>query len=128
MPSAVCIQNSGILSPGSSATGTATYKITDADINTSLVVNLASAIGSVNDQPINSPQNIVIVRYKQPTNDKDNNGGYDNGDTVGPVAPVPMISGPIIAMNLMHMTVSLMGMIVNQIHILVDLQQQKYKI
>ena len=41
----VSIQNSGILSPGSSVTGTATYKITDADINTGSVINLASAAG-----------------------------------------------------------------------------------
>jgi uncharacterized repeat protein (TIGR01451 family) len=48
----VPIQNSGTLRPGSSVTGTATYKITDADINTGSVTNLASATGSFNNQPI----------------------------------------------------------------------------
>jgi hypothetical protein len=58
----VSIQSSDILSPGSSVTGTATYKITDADINTGSVTNLASATGSFNNQPVISSQNIVTVR------------------------------------------------------------------
>ena len=41
----VSTQNSGILSPGSSVIGSATYKIIDADINTGSVTNLASATG-----------------------------------------------------------------------------------
>ena len=86
--------NGTILSPGSSVTGTATYKITDADINTGYVTNLASATGSFNNQPIISPQNIVTVQYKQPTNDRAHNGGFNDGDYDGaavPVVPVPMM-------------------------------------
>jgi hypothetical protein len=82
----VPIQNSGTLSPGSSVTGTATYKITDADINTGSVTNLTSATGSFNNQPVISPQNIVTVQYKQPTNDTNNNGG-----AVVPAIPIPMM-------------------------------------
>ena len=92
----VSIQTSGILSPGSSVTGTATYKITDADINTGSVTNLASATGSSNNQPIISSQNIVTVLYKQPANNIAHNDGSDNGvygDTVVPIVPVPMMYG-----------------------------------
>ena len=81
----VSIQSSGILSPGSSVTGTATYTMTDADINTGSVTNLASATGLFNNQPVTSPQNIVTVRYKQPTNDIAHNGGYRGG--VSPYGP-----------------------------------------
>jgi hypothetical protein len=91
----VSIQNSGILSPGSSITGTSTYKITDADINAGSVTNAAYAKGSFNSQPISSPLTVALVRYKQPTNDKDNNGRYDNGDYGGalaPVVPLPVMS------------------------------------
>ena len=79
-------------SPGSSVTGTATYKITDADINTGYVANVASATGPFNGQTITSPGNIVTVRYKHPTNGRSDNGGYDG--VVVPVvpAPVPMMS------------------------------------
>jgi hypothetical protein len=63
----VPIQSNGILSPGSSVTGTATYKITDVDINTGSVTNLASATDSFNNQPITSPQNVEIVRYEPTT-------------------------------------------------------------
>ena len=90
----VPIQSSGIFSQGSSVTGTATYKITDADINTGSVTNLASAIGSFNNQPVISPQNIETVHYKQPTSDRANNNGFDNGgygDAVVPVVPIPMM-------------------------------------
>ena len=57
------------------------------------MTNLASATGSFNGQTITSPQNILIVRYKQPTNDRDNNG--ESGGAVAPVvpiSPVPMVS------------------------------------
>jgi hypothetical protein len=90
----VPIQSSDIPTPGSSVTGTATYKITDADINTGSVTNLASAIGSFNNQPVISPQNIETVHYKQPTSDRANNNGFDNGgygDAVVPVVPIPMM-------------------------------------
>ena len=85
----VPIQNSGILSPGSSVSGTAIYKITDADINTGSVTNLASATASFNNQPIMSSQNIVTVHYKQLTNDRTHDGGY--GGAVVPVVPVLMM-------------------------------------
>ena len=63
----VTIQNGGTLSPGSSITGTSTYKITDADINTGSVTNLAYATGSINvltpvqaiDQIIASIQKLI---------------------------------------------------------------------
>jgi hypothetical protein len=75
----ISVQSSDILSPGSSITGTTTYKITDSDINTGSVTNLASATGSFNNQPVISPQTVAIVFYKHPTNDRDNNSGPKNG-------------------------------------------------
>ena len=59
---AVPIQSSGTLSPGSSVTGTATYKITDADINAGSVTNTAYAMGSFNNNPISSPLTVALVR------------------------------------------------------------------
>ncbi len=50
---------------------------------------------------MSSPLTVALVHYKQPTNDRDNNVGYDNGGyadavaSVIPVAPVPMISGSL---------------------------------
>ena len=86
----VPIQSSGTLSPGSSITGTATYKITDADINTGSVANLASATGSFNGKTITSSNGVIaVVPYEQQTNDRDNNGGY--GSAVVPVVPAPMM-------------------------------------
>ena len=67
----VPIQNSGILSPGSSVTGTTTYKTTDADINAGPVTNAAYAKGSFNNNPISSPLTVALVRYKQPTKKED---------------------------------------------------------
>ena len=87
----VPIQSSVILSSGSSVTGTVIYKITDANINTGSVTNLASATGSFNNQPVTSPQNIVTVGYKQPTNDITRNGGPNNGGYPGAVVPVRMM-------------------------------------
>ena len=91
----VPIQNSGTLSPGSSVTGTATYKITDADINTGSVANVASATGSFSGQPITSSNTVIeIVHYKPPTNDKAHDSGPDNGGygtAVVPVVPSPMM-------------------------------------
>jgi uncharacterized repeat protein (TIGR01451 family) len=42
----ISVQKSGTLRPGSKVTGTSTYKITDADINTGSVANSAYATGS----------------------------------------------------------------------------------
>ena len=91
----VSIQGSGILSPGSSVTGTATYKITDADINTGSVTNLAYATDSSNNQPIISPINIVIIHYKHPTNNINNNGGSNDGFGPGPMMGGPMMGSPM---------------------------------
>ena len=62
------------------------------------MTNAAYAKGSFNNNPISSPLTVALVRYKQPTNDKDNNGRSEHGDYGGalvPVipAPVPMMSG-----------------------------------
>jgi len=89
----VPIQRSGTLSPSSSVTGTATYKITDADINTGYVTNLAYATGSSNNQPIVSPINIVIVPYKHLTNERDNNDGPYNVGYDSYCVPAPIIYG-----------------------------------
>jgi YVTN family beta-propeller protein len=62
----ISILSSGTLSPGSSVTGTATYKITDADIHVDSVTNLADATGSFSGEKITSPVNIVLVRHKHP--------------------------------------------------------------
>jgi hypothetical protein len=63
-------------------------------MNTGSVTNVAYATGSFNNQPVNSPQNIVTVRFKQPTNNIAHNGGPDNGGYGGAV--VPMVPGPAI--------------------------------
>ena len=100
----VPIQNSGILSPGSSVTRTTTYKITDADINAGHVTNAAHATSSFNNNPISSPLTVALVRYKQPTKkeehneeehigDKKNYGGPGYGGYGGAV--IPMIPGPM---------------------------------
>lgn len=94
----ITIPNSDTLSPGSSVTGTATYKITQADIDKSSVTNSTYAKGSFNNNPITSPQTIALVLYKQPNNERDNNGGSENGDYGGavvPVAQIPMMSSPM---------------------------------
>jgi hypothetical protein len=84
-----------------------------ADINAGSVTNLAYATGSFNNNPISSLQTVALARYKQPTNDRDNNGVSDNGDygaAVVPVAPVPvmygssMYSNPVLAMNLIFIS------------------------
>jgi hypothetical protein len=90
----ISLQNSGILSPGSNVTGTVTYKITDADINTGSVTNLAAATGSFNGETITSNDVIAVVPYEQQNNDRANNGGPDNGGYGGavvPVVPAPMM-------------------------------------
>ena len=58
------------------------------------MANAVYAAGSFSGQTITSHQNIVTVRYKQPTNDIAHNGGFNNGGYGGvavPVVPVPMI-------------------------------------
>jgi len=52
----ISIQSSGILSPGSSVTGTATYTITQQDINTGSVTNSAYAIGSLSTNQLFRPR------------------------------------------------------------------------
>jgi hypothetical protein len=90
----VPIQNSGILSPGSSVTGSATYKITDSDINTDSVTNSAFATGSFNSKPVISPSANAIVSYEEVHNgDRDNYGGPGYGGYGGAV--IPMIPGPM---------------------------------
>ena len=100
----VPIQNSGILSPGSSVTGTSTCKITKADINAGYVTNAAYAKGSFNNNPISSPLTVAIVSYEQPTKkeehneeehivDRNNYGGPGYGGYGGAV--IPMIPGPM---------------------------------
>ena len=76
----VPIQSSDILRPGSSVQNTYSYRITPVDINAGSVTNLAYATGSLNNNSIISPQTVALVLYKQPTIDRDNNGGSDNGD------------------------------------------------
>ena len=100
----ITIPNSDTLSKGSSVTGTATYKITDADINAGHVTNLAFATGLFNSASVISPNAIVIVRYEQPTKkeehneeehigDRDNCGGPGYGGYGGAV--ILMIPGPM---------------------------------
>jgi len=100
----ITIPNSDTLSKGSSVTGTATYKITDADINAGHVTNLAFATGSFNSTSVISPSAIAIASYEQPTKkeehneeehngDRDNYGGY--GGAVIPMIPGPMYGSPM---------------------------------
>jgi len=60
------------------------------------VTNSASVKDSFNNNPITSLQTVALVLYKQPTNDKDNDGGpgYGGyGGAVVPVVPLPVMSG-----------------------------------
>ena len=110
----VPIQNSGILSPGSSVTGTTTYTTTQADITAGHVTNAAYTTGSFNSQPIISPSAIAIVSYEQPTkkeehneevhNEEEHNGERDNygrsgyggyGGSIIPMIPGPMYGSPM---------------------------------
>ena len=88
----ISLQSSGTLNPGSSIIGIATHKTINADINNIYVTNLAYAIGSFNNQPIVSPQTIALVRYEHPTNDRNGNGGSENGDYGSVVVPVVPVS------------------------------------
>ena len=76
----ITIPNSDTLNPGSSVTGTATYKITQANIDEGHVTNAAFATGSFNSQPVISPSAIAIVRYEQPTKKEEHNEEEHNGD------------------------------------------------
>ena len=76
----ITIPNSDTLSKDSSVTGTATYKITDTDINAGHVTNSAYATGSFNSKPVISPIAIAIVRYEQPTKKEEHNEEEHNGD------------------------------------------------
>ncbi len=55
------------------------------------MINLTSATGSVNDQPLSSPQNIVIVLYKQPTNKEEHNEEENSGDRDKTMADLAMV-------------------------------------
>ena len=90
----VPIQNSGILSPGSSVTGTATYTITQADLDSGSVTNSAYATGLFSGETITSPQALAVVLYKHrehPNYERD--FGPNCYGAVVPVAPIPMMSG-----------------------------------
>jgi len=52
------------------------------------VTNAAYAKGSFNNNPISSPLTVALVRYKQPIQKEEHNGGSDNGDYGGAVVPV----------------------------------------
>jgi uncharacterized repeat protein (TIGR01451 family) len=56
---------STIVDPGQSVTGTATYKITQNDINAGSVTNKATATGKYNSQTVNSNEATVTVKAVQ---------------------------------------------------------------
>ena len=103
------IPNSNTLSPASSVTGTATYTITDTNMNAGSVTNSAYATGSFNSQPVISPSAIATVSYEQPTkkeehNEEEHNGERDNyggpgyggyGGAIIPMIPGPMYGNPM---------------------------------
>jgi uncharacterized repeat protein (TIGR01451 family) len=88
------LQNSGntvtSLSPGDQATGTATYKITEADIDAGYVKNSAYAT----NKDIKSNTVTAKVTYEKPTNEEENNEGPGYG---GALVPMPMYGSPMYA-------------------------------
>ena len=63
----ISIQSIGTLSPGSSVTGTATYKTKDPDIYAGSVTNFAYATGSFGGKIITSLNNVIaVVPYENP--------------------------------------------------------------
>jgi len=113
--SPVTISNSDLL-PGHSVTGTATYKITEADIDTCCVTNSAYATNN----NIKSNMDTAKVTCEKPTHEEENNGEPWNGGPGYGGALVPAVL--CMAVNLMDMAVNLMGMAVNL------MAQQKYQI
>jgi uncharacterized repeat protein (TIGR01451 family) len=99
----ITIPNNDTLGKDSSVIETATYKITDSDINADHVTNSAYATGSLNSKPVISPIAIAIVRYEQPAKKEEHNEEEHNGDRDnysgpgygGAVVPVPMYSSPM---------------------------------
>jgi hypothetical protein len=92
-------QSTDGLEVGSMLTGISIHTITQADIDTGSVTNLANATGSFNNQPVISPQTVAIAFYKHPTDDRAHNSESNNGDYgryYGPnygtvFVPVPMM-------------------------------------
>ena len=88
--SPVTISNSD-LPPGHSVTGTATYKITEADIDTCCVTNSAYATNN----NIKSNTDTAKVTCEKPTHEEENNGEPWNGGPGygGVLVPMPMYGG-----------------------------------
>ncbi|WP_198032569.1 DUF7507 domain-containing protein, partial [Aerolutibacter daejeonensis] len=57
----------GDLAPGAMVTCTASYTVTQADINTGSVTNIATAAGSFNNQPVTSnPDTVTVEALQEP--------------------------------------------------------------
>ncbi len=88
--------SSGILSPGSSITGTSSYKITDTDINTGSVSNLATATGLVTDNKVtsNNAVGVILYEYEHPEHRQEHpNNERDFGPNYGGAFVPPMMYG-----------------------------------
>ena len=85
------------LDEGSILTGISIHTITQADIDAGSVTNLASAIGSFNNQPVISPNTSATVIYEHPTNSfrPINGGGLNNSGYGGAFEPWDMYDSPI---------------------------------
>ena len=90
--SLVTISNSD-LPPGHSVTGTATYKITDSDIDTCCVTNSAYATNN----NIKSNTDTAKVTCEKANNEEENNGEPWNGGPGygGALVPMPMYGSPM---------------------------------
>jgi YVTN family beta-propeller protein len=89
----VSIPNSDTLSKGSSVSGTATYKITDADIDAGSVSNLATATGLVNGNNVTSNNAVGVVLYEHEHHQEHPNNERDFGPNYGSAFALPMMSG-----------------------------------
>ena len=90
----IIIPNSDTLSPGSSVTGTTTYKITDADIDAGSVSNLATATGLVSGNNVTSNNAVGVVLYEHPEHHQEHsNNERDLGPNYGGAIVPPMMPG-----------------------------------